>query len=354
MHAHCFDNLPTDQRLPHTTDPPASDFGGNYREARRPLGMGSVYEEKIRGFFEENPTDAWIRIAVALGALIPPFSFGVSRATASASGSTQCGAGTDTRTFVGAARRIPLLALHSMLLPPLPPIPYITLLRLTSFIPLHCAFALYFVASLRSRCLTAAPFCVRRLTLLPLSPHRFHPTLHNASCSDFDATLCPAPVSVEATCHFLPPFPSAALRCATTALPPPPLRTAFFGPLRHSFPSLGPRASFRRDSLAPSPSPLPEPECSSQTRLATSLSSLRPFSASPAFSSCYCRREPYRIRIVLMLMLRSLPPAILFFYDEPKWIPHARSAGTDTNAHRVGYLRDIGAGILPAVGAVGA
>ncbi|KAF7353529.1 1,2-dihydroxy-3-keto-5-methylthiopentene dioxygenase [Mycena sanguinolenta] len=40
--------------------------------------------------------------------------------------------------------------------------------------------------------------------------------------------------------------------------------------------------------------------------------------------------------------------------DEPNWIPHAHSAGTDANVHRVGYLRDIGAGISPAVGAVGA
>ncbi|KAF7353545.1 hypothetical protein MSAN_01544400 [Mycena sanguinolenta] len=40
--------------------------------------------------------------------------------------------------------------------------------------------------------------------------------------------------------------------------------------------------------------------------------------------------------------------------DEPKWIPHARSAGTDANAHRIGYLRDIGAGIVPSVGPVGA
>ncbi|KAJ6461802.1 Acireductone dioxygenase ARD family [Mycena sanguinolenta] len=46
--------------------------------------------------------------------------------------------------------------------------------------------------------------------------------------------------------------------------------------------------------------------------------------------------------------------ALRLFKDEPKWIPHARSAGTGTNAHRVGYLREIGAEIVPAVGAVGA
>ncbi|KAJ6464960.1 Acireductone dioxygenase ARD family [Mycena sanguinolenta] len=46
--------------------------------------------------------------------------------------------------------------------------------------------------------------------------------------------------------------------------------------------------------------------------------------------------------------------ALRLFKDEPKWIPHARSAGTDTNTHRVGYLREIGTGIVPAVGAVGA
>ncbi|KAJ6461752.1 ARD/ARD' family-domain-containing protein [Mycena sanguinolenta] len=47
--------------------------------------------------------------------------------------------------------------------------------------------------------------------------------------------------------------------------------------------------------------------------------------------------------------------ALRFFKDEPKWIPHARSTRTDTNTHRVGYLRDLGAGIAaPSVGAVGA
>ncbi|KAF7353534.1 1,2-dihydroxy-3-keto-5-methylthiopentene dioxygenase [Mycena sanguinolenta] len=35
--------------------------------------------------------------------------------------------------------------------------------------------------------------------------------------------------------------------------------------------------------------------------------------------------------------------ALRLFKDEPKWIPHARSAGTDANVHRVGYLRDVGA-----------
>ncbi|KAF7353543.1 1,2-dihydroxy-3-keto-5-methylthiopentene dioxygenase [Mycena sanguinolenta] len=42
--------------------------------------------------------------------------------------------------------------------------------------------------------------------------------------------------------------------------------------------------------------------------------------------------------------------ALRLFKDEPKWIPHARSGATDTNVHRVGYLRDVGAGIVPAVG----
>ncbi|KAF7353536.1 1,2-dihydroxy-3-keto-5-methylthiopentene dioxygenase [Mycena sanguinolenta] len=46
--------------------------------------------------------------------------------------------------------------------------------------------------------------------------------------------------------------------------------------------------------------------------------------------------------------------ALRLFKDEPKWIPHARSGATDANMHRVGYLRDIGTGISPAVGAVGA
>ncbi|KAJ7731626.1 Acireductone dioxygenase ARD family [Mycena metata] len=32
------------------------------------------------------------------------------------------------------------------------------------------------------------------------------------------------------------------------------------------------------------------------------------------------------------------------FQDEPKWIPHHRSAETDANVHRVGYLRSIGVG----------
>ncbi|KAF7353548.1 1,2-dihydroxy-3-keto-5-methylthiopentene dioxygenase [Mycena sanguinolenta] len=42
--------------------------------------------------------------------------------------------------------------------------------------------------------------------------------------------------------------------------------------------------------------------------------------------------------------------ALRLFKDEPKWIPHARSGATDTNVHRVGYLRDVGAEIVPAVG----
>ncbi|KAF7303351.1 1,2-dihydroxy-3-keto-5-methylthiopentene dioxygenase [Mycena indigotica] len=36
--------------------------------------------------------------------------------------------------------------------------------------------------------------------------------------------------------------------------------------------------------------------------------------------------------------------ALRLFQDEPKWIPHARSAATDVNNHRVGYLRAIGVG----------
>ncbi|KAJ6467157.1 hypothetical protein C8R47DRAFT_1179451 [Mycena vitilis] len=31
-------------------------------------------------------------------------------------------------------------------------------------------------------------------------------------------------------------------------------------------------------------------------------------------------------------------------WDEHKWTPHARSADTDANAHRIEYLRDIGVG----------
>ncbi|KAJ6461789.1 Acireductone dioxygenase ARD family [Mycena sanguinolenta] len=132
MHAYYFDNLPTDQRLPHTTAPlqPVSadtlaklgnlswhvpvdgheagvdegdDFEVNRVAKERGYknrdvinvsreGMGAVYEEKISGFFEEHmheyeeiryilsgsgffdvremPTDAWIRIAVAPGDLL--------------------------------------------------------------------------------------------------------------------------------------------------------------------------------------------------------------------------------------------------------------------------------------------
>ncbi|KAJ7058354.1 Acireductone dioxygenase ARD family [Mycena amicta] len=36
--------------------------------------------------------------------------------------------------------------------------------------------------------------------------------------------------------------------------------------------------------------------------------------------------------------------ALRLFQDEPKWVPHARTAATDVNAHRVGYLRAIGVG----------
>ncbi|KAF7353562.1 1,2-dihydroxy-3-keto-5-methylthiopentene dioxygenase [Mycena sanguinolenta] len=46
--------------------------------------------------------------------------------------------------------------------------------------------------------------------------------------------------------------------------------------------------------------------------------------------------------------------SLRLFKDGRKWIPHTRSARTDANVHRVGCLRDIDAGIVPAVGAVGA
>ncbi|KAJ6464973.1 Acireductone dioxygenase ARD family, partial [Mycena sanguinolenta] len=118
-----FHNLPADQRLPHTTNPlqpvsaetlaklgvfswhvPISENGvqnavnavakeRGYKNCDvinvSREGMGAVYEEKIRGFFEEHmhedeeiryilsgsgffytPTDAWIRIAVAPGDLL--------------------------------------------------------------------------------------------------------------------------------------------------------------------------------------------------------------------------------------------------------------------------------------------
>ncbi|KAJ7246787.1 Acireductone dioxygenase ARD family [Mycena haematopus] len=36
--------------------------------------------------------------------------------------------------------------------------------------------------------------------------------------------------------------------------------------------------------------------------------------------------------------------ALRLFQDEPKWVPYARGASTDTNEHRIGYLREIGVG----------
>ncbi|KAF7353400.1 1,2-dihydroxy-3-keto-5-methylthiopentene dioxygenase [Mycena sanguinolenta] len=112
MHAYYFDNLPTDQRLLHTTyllrpvstetlaklggvDERDDEFEVNRVAKERGYknrdvinlsreGTGSVYE-KIRGFFEEHmhedeeiryilsgntPTDPWIRIVVAPGDLL--------------------------------------------------------------------------------------------------------------------------------------------------------------------------------------------------------------------------------------------------------------------------------------------
>ncbi|KAF8171186.1 Acireductone dioxygenase ARD family [Mycena galopus ATCC 62051] len=127
MRAYYFDNLPGDQRLPHDLIPsqPVStstlaalnvlswripiDVEGGYEAAVDAVakergyrnrdtinvskeGMGAVYEEKIKGFFEEHmhedeeiryvlsgsgffdvretPTDAWIRVAVEPGDLL--------------------------------------------------------------------------------------------------------------------------------------------------------------------------------------------------------------------------------------------------------------------------------------------
>ncbi|KAJ7469338.1 Acireductone dioxygenase ARD family [Mycena galericulata] len=124
MRAYYFDNLPGDQRLPHDFNPsrpvaPATLTALNVHSWTIPVdgyepqidtiakergyknrdtidvsraGMGEIYEEKIRGFFEEHmhedeeiryilsgsgffdvretPTDAWIRIAVAPGDLL--------------------------------------------------------------------------------------------------------------------------------------------------------------------------------------------------------------------------------------------------------------------------------------------
>ncbi|KAF8901929.1 Acireductone dioxygenase ARD family [Gymnopilus junonius] len=36
--------------------------------------------------------------------------------------------------------------------------------------------------------------------------------------------------------------------------------------------------------------------------------------------------------------------AIRLFQDEPKWVPHNRSVETDTNPHRIQYLKAIGVG----------
>ncbi|KAF7353563.1 1,2-dihydroxy-3-keto-5-methylthiopentene dioxygenase [Mycena sanguinolenta] len=75
MHVYYYDNLPTDQRLLHITDPfdghengvdeaddtfevnrVAKERGYKNRDVINVSreGMGSVYEEKIRGFFEKH------------------------------------------------------------------------------------------------------------------------------------------------------------------------------------------------------------------------------------------------------------------------------------------------------------
>ncbi|KAF7353559.1 1,2-dihydroxy-3-keto-5-methylthiopentene dioxygenase [Mycena sanguinolenta] len=312
MHAYYFDNLPTDQRLPHITDParpvspealtklgvlswvvPVDGHEGGVDEADDDFevnrvakergyknrdvinvsreGMGSVYEEKIRGFFEEHmhedeeiryilsgsgffdvremPTDAWIRIAVTPGDLLVLPAGIYHRFTLDTKDQIRAlRLFKYARTFFGETRRIsalaPLLVFHAR--------------RLLAF---HWVSPLYVAL------------------LLPASMLRHrHPYRPYSS-------LFP---------RFLPFLLLSSLyrfRCAV-----------------------------RRRRL-------PYPPASS-------------FPLPSFFMLAPMQMLPHSHHVSLFPLL-----------DEPKWIPHARSAGTDANAHRVGYLRDIGAGIAPAVGA---
>ncbi|KAF7353525.1 hypothetical protein MSAN_01542300 [Mycena sanguinolenta] len=78
-----------------------------------------------------------------------------------------------------------------------------------------------------------------------------------------------------------------------------------------------------------------------------------PFSslASPSFKGEAASSTPLPLRSLSRPACFSNIQTHFPSWDEPNWIPHARSARTGANAHRVGYLLDIGAGIAPVVGA---
>ncbi|KAF7353425.1 1,2-dihydroxy-3-keto-5-methylthiopentene dioxygenase [Mycena sanguinolenta] len=417
MHAYYFDNLPTDQRLPHITDParpvspetlaklgvlswvvpvpphaasPSNSQGISEEEdcevnrvakergyKNRDVinvsreGMGAVYDEKIRGFFEEHmhedeeiryilsgsgffdvremPTDAWIRIAVAPGDLLVLPAGIYHRFTLDTKDQIRAlrlfkvGSFPPLLRFSATSIRLSRVATlggltggwlrraRTFLLPVLPR-------RLPSIdsIPLYLGAAR--VTFVRSWPSSSIPFVPCSSSLPPLNP-TFAPRA--SALAPLPSRLCSIP------------------RCSPSLAPPSNAASHWLS----SLPSLRPSIQKLRALCASGSPSLATLELdalelvSDATRtLPSPLHICTPRNAPPSLLLSSSPPSPYvkTARRVSVPMLRFLPllrsllfpllfPMLPPRADEPKWIPHARSAGTDANVHRVGYLRDVGA-----------